>query len=64
MKDLSTELISSGKKGAGQSRVDFEKPHELLLLNLKKAWSSFLFEGIHFEMGLDGTIHFKDNISC
>ena len=62
MKDLSTALISSGKKGAGQSSIDFEKPHELLLLNLKKAWASFLFEGIHFTMDLDGTIHFKDKL--
>jgi CRISPR-associated endonuclease Csn1 len=59
MKDLSADLIAIGKKGAGQSSIDFEQPHELLLLNFKKAWSSFLFEGIHFTMGLDGEITYK-----
>ena len=58
LKDLSVDLVSTGKKGAGQSSVDFEKPHELLLLNLKKAWASFLFEGIHFKMGLDGRVKY------
>ncbi len=58
MKDLGTDLVSSGKKGAGQSSIDFVNPHELLLLNLKKAWASFLFEGIHFRMGVDGGVTF------
>jgi CRISPR-associated endonuclease Csn1 len=60
MKDLSSELIALGKKGAGQSSVEFDIPHELLQLNFRKAWGSFLFEGIHFTMGLDGKIEFKN----
>lgn len=58
MKDLSAALVAAGKKGAGQSSVDFESPHELLLLNFKKAWVSFLFEGIHFKMGMDGILSY------
>lgn len=61
MKELGVALVSSGKKGAGQSSIDFVNPHELLLLNFKKAWSSFLFEGIHFTMGLDGRIIYKES---
>jgi CRISPR-associated endonuclease Csn1 len=43
---------------AKQSSVDFEQPHALLRLSFKKAWSTFLFEGIHFAMGLDGAVTF------
>ena len=56
-KDLETALRCSGKPVSGSSSINFDNPHELLCLNLTKAWSSFLFEGIHFQMGLDGTIN-------
>ena len=62
MKDISAALLATGKNKQGESNVDFIKPHELLRLSLKKAWSSFLFEGVHFKMDLDGTIHCKDNL--
>jgi CRISPR-associated endonuclease Csn1 len=45
---------------AKQSRVDFERPHALLRLSFKKAWATFRFEGVHFAMGLDGTVTFID----
>lgn len=60
MKDLQKELSATGKNQQGQSSIDFNKPHELLLISEKKAWKFFLFEGIHFTMGLDGTITFVD----
>jgi len=59
MTDLQSELSEVGKNKQGQSSIDFTNPHELLLISEKKAWSSFLFEGIHFVMGLDGEITFK-----
>lgn len=64
MKDLSSELAPKEKKSySGASSLDFEKQLEpLYLLTLENAWSSFLFEGIHFKMDLDGTIHFKENL--
>jgi len=61
-KDLELALSSIGKSSSGASSIDFKHPHEILCLNLKKAWSSFLFEGIHFKMDLDGSILFKDNL--
>ena len=45
---------------AKQSSVDFERPHALLRLSFKKAWSTFRFEGVHFAMGLDGAVTFID----
>jgi len=62
MKDFTIKVDGKIKR-LWKSSVDFENPHELLHLNLENAWSSFLFEGIHFEMGLDGTITFKDHSS-
>ena len=58
MKDLQKDLFSSGKNQQGQSSIDFDRPHELLLISEQKAWASFLFEGIHFKMGLDGRIEY------
>lgn len=60
MTDLQDYLVASGKNKKGQSSFDFEQSHELLLISEKKAWASFLFEGIHFTMGLDGKIEFKN----
>lgn len=60
-KNLGIALKSAGKSDHGASTIDFEHPHELLYINLNKAWSSFLFEGIHFSMGLDGEITYKES---
>ena len=56
--DLSKDLSEAGKNKAGESSIDKEHPHPLLRLQIGSAWSSFLFEGIHFKMGLDGEIEF------
>jgi Uncharacterized protein conserved in bacteria len=58
--DLEAALKTSGKASRGSSSIDFEKPHELLLLNPQKAWRSFRFEGIHFKMNFNGTIEWFD----
>ena len=55
---LAKDLLMNGKHKAGESTIDFERPHELLLLSPAKYCSQMLFEGIHFRMMLDGTIKF------
>ena len=60
MVDLEKTLGESGKNKKGQSGVDYEEPHEMLLLNLSKWWATLLFEGIHFKMGLDGGIQYLE----
>lgn len=55
---LAKDLLSMGKHKAGESAVDFKKPHELLLLSPARYCSQMLFEGIHFKMMLDGSIKF------
>ena len=55
---LEKELGEFGKSRKGENTIDFENPHELLLLAEKKYRSQMLFEGIDFKMMLDGTIHF------
>ena len=54
--ELKAALKDSKKNSEGSSKVDFEKPYELLRLSLNNAWQSFLFEGIHFNMNIDGTV--------
>ncbi|MDD4019254.1 MAG: HNH endonuclease domain-containing protein [Kiritimatiellae bacterium] len=61
-KDLEADLKAAQKNCSGSSSVDYEHPHEVLCLNLRKAWSSFLFEGIHFKMGLDGRIEYLTGV--
>ena len=55
---LSKDLIAMGKHKAGESAVDFETPHELLLMSPSSYLKTMLFEGVHFRMALDGTITF------
>jgi len=61
-KDLEADLKTAQKNSSGSSSVDYEHPHEVLCLNLRKAWNSFLFEGIHFKMGLDGRIEYLTGV--
>ncbi len=56
--DLAKELAECGKHKAGESCIDYVKPHELLLLSPSRYCESMVFEGIHFKMMLDGTIKF------
>ena len=61
--DIERKRLEDIKKShADSSSLDYNHPYARLCLNLKKAWASFLFEGIHFTMDLDGTIHFKDTL--
>lgn len=53
---LAKNLLGMGKHKAGESTLDFEHPHELLLLSPARYCSQMLFESIHFRMMLDGTI--------
>ena len=55
---LAKDLAAAGKHKAGESQIDFEKPHELLLLSPGVYFAKMLFEGIHFKMLLDGSIKF------
>lgn len=55
---LAKDLTAAGKHKAGESQIDFEKPHELLLLSPGVYLAKMLFEGIHFKMQLDGSIKF------
>lgn len=55
---LAQDLKAAGKHAAGESRIDLDNPHELLLVSPKGYLSQMLFEGIHFRMMLDGSIKF------
>ena len=55
---LAKDLARAGKHKAGESAVNFEKPHELLLLSPGAYFKNMLFEGIDFKMAIDGTITF------
>ena len=55
---LAKDLAEIGKHKAGESAIDFVKPHELLLLSPGIYFGNMLFENIHFKMMLDGTIVF------
>ena len=57
---LSKELAQGSKQASGESKLSFIMPHELLLISPSTYFEHLLFEGIHFEMDLDGTIHFKE----
>ena len=56
--DLGKDLVALGKHKAGESVIDFENPHELMLLSPVRYCGHMLFEGIHFRMMLDGSIKF------
>ncbi len=55
---LSADLAKAGKLAAGESKIDLEHPHELLLLFPSAYLKQMQFEGIHFKIMLDGTIQF------
>lgn len=55
---LAKDLKAAGKHAAGESRIDLERPHELLLVSPGVYMRQMLFEGIHFRMMLDGSIRF------
>ncbi len=55
---LAKDLVDAGKHKAGESSIDFNNPHELLLLSPGVFLGQMLFEGIHFRMMLDGSIKF------
>ena len=55
---LSKALFEQDKNKAGESKINFDNPHELLRLAKSTLLSQMLFEGIHFKMMLDGTIKF------
>lgn len=55
---LTKDLKSSGKHAAGESKISFENPHELLLISPTIYSKQMLFENIHFKMNLDGSIKF------
>lgn len=52
-------LAKSLEKASGESSINFETPHLLLFVSPGVYSSHFLFEGIHFEMSIDGEIKFK-----
>ena len=55
---LAKDLVDAGKHKAGESSIDFDIPHELLLLSPGVYLGKMLFEGIHFRMMLDGSVKF------
>lgn len=55
---LSKDLKAAGKHAAGESKIDLDHSHELLLVSPGVYMNQMLFEGIHFRMMLDGTIKF------
>ena len=57
---LGADLVANGKHKAGESAIDYIRPHELLLLSPGMYFKNMLFEGIHFKMMIDGTIKFID----
>lgn len=61
-KDLEKELPAIGKNKKGESKIDFENPHEMLLIGPKVYLKQIWFEGIHFDIGLDGVVRFKQSI--
>lgn len=53
---LKKDLVTSGKYGHGESKINFCYPNELLYLSPGIYLNQMLFEGIHFRMAIDGTI--------
>ncbi len=58
-KDLEADLAKRGKHAKGESTVNLDEPHELLLISPGKYTAQMVFEGIDFTMELDGTIKFN-----
>lgn len=57
--DLDKVLIAAGKNKAGSSKIDFDHPHERLLVSPGVYLKQMIFEGIDFSMKIDGTIVFR-----
>ena len=57
-KSLQEFLISQGKSKTGESNFKFDEKQELLLISSGKFKEHLLFEGIHFQLSLDGEIIF------
>lgn len=57
-KMLSDYLVSTGKSGTGESSFQFDSQQELLYVSPSKLQEHLLFEGIHFEISLDGSLRF------
>ena len=55
---LAKDLAGSGKHKAGESSINLNNPHELLLLSPGVYFKNMIFEGVHFKMAIDGTITF------
>lgn len=55
---LGKDLLAIKKNKDGQSSVDYDNPHELLLISPKTYINNALFEGRDFNMTLDGKIQF------
>lgn len=55
---LSKDLVAIKKNKDGQSSIDYQKPHELLLISPKTYINNALFEGRDFIVSLDGKIQF------
>ena len=56
---LGEALVAMGKHKAGESKIDYKNPHELLLVGPGTYLNHMLFEGIDFKMNLDGSIKFN-----
>ena len=59
---LSAALSAAGKRGQGESSISLDTPHKLLRISPSTYRNQVLFEGIHFRMLLDGSIHFMDSM--
>lgn len=55
----SVTLSKTLAKAAGDSSVDFDNPHPLLLLSPGTYTQHFVFEGVQFDVSLDGSIKFR-----
>lgn len=55
---LEADLVARGKHKKGESSIDYDHPHELLLMSSSAYLKTMLIEGIHFRFALDGTITF------
>lgn len=55
---LSQALVELGKSKTGESSLKFDIHQELLLVSQGNIKDHLLFEGIHFQLSMDGTITF------
>lgn len=55
----SVALATTLAKAAGESSIDFDNPHPLLFISSKVYTAHLLFEGIDFDLAIDGSITFR-----